>query len=122
MVAYLAQEFAREAPADQERVAKEFLSRYGERPRRYRNGIGLAIPDRKPVEALRRAVRYLLATERVEAKKQQLRLTKEQLDQLNAALADAEVRVAVLRASDFRPRPLPPELFDELASLETTPR
>ena len=39
-----------------------------------------------------------------------------------ALLLDAEVRVAALRASDFRPRPLPPELFDELASLETTPR
>ena len=39
-----------------------------------------------------------------------------------ARLLAAEVRVAALRASDFRPRPLPPELFDELASLETTPR
>ena len=39
-----------------------------------------------------------------------------------ALLLDADVRVAVLRASDFRPRPLPPELYDELASLETTPR
>ena len=39
-----------------------------------------------------------------------------------ALLVDAEVRVAALRASDFRPRPLPPELFDELESLETTPR
>ena len=35
------------------------------------------------------------------------------------ALVDAEVRVAALRASDFRPRPLPAALFDELASLET---
>ena len=37
-------------------------------------------------------------------------------------LLDAEVRVAALRASDFRPRPLPPDLFDELASMETTRR
>ena len=37
-------------------------------------------------------------------------------------LLDAEVRVAALRASDFRPRPLPPDLFEELASMETTPR
>jgi len=44
--------------------------------------LGLAIPDKKQIEALRRAVRYLLAIERVEAKKQQLRLTREQLDQL----------------------------------------
>ncbi len=82
LVAYLALEFAGESKADQDRQAKELLSRYGDRPRRYRNGLGLAIPDKKQIEALRRAVRYLLAIERVDAKKQQLRLTKDQLDQL----------------------------------------
>jgi hypothetical protein len=82
LVAYLPVEFAGETKADQERMAKEYLSKCGERPRRYRNGLGLAIPDKKQIEALRRAVRYLLAIERVEAKRQQLRLTKDQLDQL----------------------------------------
>lgn len=82
LVAYLPLEFAGESTGDQERQAKEFLSKYGDRPRRFRNGLGLAIPDKKQIEALRRAVRYLLAIERVEAKKQQLRLTKDQLDQL----------------------------------------
>ena len=82
LVAYLPLEFAAEGKAEQERLAKEYLSKYGDRPRRYRNGLGLAIPDKKQIEALRRAVRYLLAIERVEAKKQQLRLTKDQLDQL----------------------------------------
>ena len=82
LVAYLPLEFAGESKVDQERQAKEFLSKYGDRPRRYRNGLGLAIPDKKQIEALRRAVRYLLAIERVDAKKQQLRLTKDQLDQL----------------------------------------
>jgi hypothetical protein len=82
LVAYLPLEFAGESKADQERQAKEFLSKYGDRPRRFRNGLGLAIPDKKQIEALRRAVRYLLAIERVDAKKQQLRLTKDQLDQL----------------------------------------
>lgn len=82
LVAYLPLEFAGESKAEQERLAKEYLSKYGDRPRRYRNGLGLAIPDRKQIEALRRAVRYLLAIERVEVKKQQLRLTKDQLDQL----------------------------------------
>jgi hypothetical protein len=82
LVAYLPLEFARENKAEQERQARELLSKYGDRPRRYRNGLALAIPDKKQIEALRRAVRYLLAIERVDAKKQQLRLTKDQLDQL----------------------------------------
>lgn len=82
LVAYLPLEFAMEGKAEQERRAKEYLAKYGDRPRRFRNGLGLAIPEKKQIEALRRAVRYLLAIERVEAKKHQLRLTKEQLDQL----------------------------------------
>jgi hypothetical protein len=82
LVAYLPLEFAMEGKGEQERQAKEYLTKYGDRPRRFRNGLGLAIPEKKQIEALRRAVRYLLAIERVEAKKQQLRLTKEQLDQL----------------------------------------
>jgi len=82
LVAYLPLEFAGESKADQERQANDFLSKYGDRPRRFRNGLGLAIPDKKQIEALRRAVRYFLAIERVDAKKQQLRLTKDQLDQL----------------------------------------
>jgi len=82
LVAYLPLEFAAEGKVEQERLATEFLSKYGDRPRRFRNGLGLAIPEKKQIEALRRAVRYLLAIERVEAKKQQHRLTKDQLDQL----------------------------------------
>lgn len=36
-----------------------------------------------------------------------------------ALLVDAEVRVAALHASDFRPRAIPASLHDELKSLET---
>ncbi len=82
LVAYLPLEFAAESKAEQERLAKDYLLKYGDRPRRYRNGLGLAVPDKKQIEGLRRAVRYLLAIERVDAKKQQLRLTKDQLEQL----------------------------------------
>ncbi len=82
LVAYLPLEFAAEGRSEQERQAKEYLTKYGDRPRRFRNGLGLAIPEKKQIEVLRRAVRYLLAIDRVEAKKQQLRLTKDQLDQL----------------------------------------
>lgn len=82
LVGYLPLDFAGESRSDQEHHAKSLLSKYGDKPRRYRNGLGLAIPDKKQIEALRRAVRYLLAIERVETKKQQLRLSKDQLDQL----------------------------------------
>jgi hypothetical protein len=82
LIAYLPLEFAGESTTEQERLAKEMLAKYGDRPRRYRNGVGLAIPDKKQVEPLRRAVRYLLAVDRVDNRKQQLRLTKDQLDQL----------------------------------------
>jgi hypothetical protein len=82
LVAYLPLEFAAEGKSDQEGQAKDYLTKYGDRPRRFRNGLGLAIPEKKQIEALRRAVRYLLAIDRVEAKKQQLRLTKDQIDQL----------------------------------------
>ncbi len=82
LVAYLPLEFAGEKIAVQEKLGKEMLEKYGDKPRRYRNGLGLAVPNKNQIEALRRAVRYLIATERVESKKQQLRLTKDQLDQL----------------------------------------
>jgi hypothetical protein len=82
LIAYLPLEFAAEGKSEQNRQAREYLTKYGDRPRRFRNGLGLATPEKKQIEALRRAVRYLLAIDRVEAKKQQLRLTKDQLDQL----------------------------------------
>lgn len=82
LLGYLPLEFAGENKTEQERMAKEFLAKYGDRPRKYRNGLGLAIPEKRQIEALRRAVRYLLTIERVENKRQQLRLSKDQLDQL----------------------------------------
>lgn len=82
VVAYLPLEFAAEAKAGQEARGLELLSRYGDRPRNYRNAVGLVVPDKKQVEALRRATRYLIAVERVEKHKAVHRLTKEQLDEL----------------------------------------
>ncbi len=82
LLGYLPLEFAQAAALEQEELGKELLTKYGDRPRRYRNGIGLAVPDKRQLEALRRAARYLLAIERVETKRQQLRLTRDQLDQL----------------------------------------
>lgn len=108
LIGYLPLEFAGESKAEQERLAKEFFAKYGDRPRKYRNGLGLAIPEKKQIEALRRAVRYLLAIERVENKKQQLRLSKDQLDQLRERRrteeAAAESACRALYTSVWLPR------------------
>ncbi len=82
LVGYLPLEFVEASASDQKRLGLEMLSKYGDRPRRFRNGVSLAVPDRKAIEAIRRAVRYLIAIERVEEKRFQHRLTKDQLDQL----------------------------------------
>ncbi len=82
LVGYLPLEFAEASAPEQKRMGLEMLSKYGEKPRRFRNGVALAVPDRKAIEAIRRAARYLIAIERVEEKRFQHRLTKDQLDQL----------------------------------------
>jgi hypothetical protein len=82
LLGYLSLEFTALTKPDQNKEAIDFLSKFGEKPRQYRNGVGLAIPDKKQVEPIRRAVRYLMAIQRVEDKKRQLRLSKDQEDQL----------------------------------------
>ncbi len=82
LIGYIPLEFAGKAAAKQDEEARIMLSKRGEGPRTYRNGVALAIPDKKPMESLRRAVRYLMAIERVEGKKKQHKLTKDQDDQL----------------------------------------
>jgi hypothetical protein len=82
LIGYLPPEFAELKPGLQEKMAREFFENCGDRQRRYRNGIGLAVPQASAVNALRRAARYLLAIEKVENNKVQHKLTKDQLDQL----------------------------------------
>lgn len=82
LVGYLPLEFADKSVQERKAAAKEVLANYGDRPRKYRNGVGLAVPDRRQVEPLRRAARYLLAVDRVEKKKTQYKLTKDQAQQL----------------------------------------
>ncbi len=82
ILGFLPLDFASKSNAEQEREAVALFSKYGEKPRRYRNGIGVVVPDKKQIESLRRAVRYLLAVEKVDSKKTELRLSKNQLDQL----------------------------------------
>ena len=82
LFAYLPLEFAGEPKTQQETEAKGLLESYGDRPRSYRNGLGLAIPSADQVEPLRRAVRYLMAVEQVKTKPKQYNLTDSQKDQL----------------------------------------
>jgi hypothetical protein len=83
VLAYLPLDFGLYSEPVQTEQARDLLSQHGDRPRRYRNGVGLAVPDRDQVEPLRRAVRYLQAVERVKAKRVQLNLTTPQMQQLD---------------------------------------
>jgi hypothetical protein len=82
LIAYLPLEFGGKPKAAQEAQAKELLEKYGDKPRQYRNGIGLAIPSADQIEGLRRSVRYLTAVEQVKVKAKQHNLTDEQKGQL----------------------------------------
>jgi hypothetical protein len=82
LIAYLPLEFGGKPGSWQEEKAREFFEKYGDRPRKHRNGLGLAVPSEDQIEVLRRSVRYLLAIEQVRAKAKQLNLTDEQRSQL----------------------------------------
>jgi hypothetical protein len=82
LLAYLPLDFAILGDAAQEQQAQELMTQYGDRPRRYRNGLGLVAPERSQVEPLRRATRYLKAIERVRSKRKSFNLTTAQMQQL----------------------------------------
>jgi hypothetical protein len=82
LVAYLPLDFVHKSKSAQEKLAKELMEKCGDRPRRYRNALALSVPDRSQITPLQRAVRYVLAIDRVTAKKSQHQLTKPQLDEL----------------------------------------
>jgi hypothetical protein len=80
LIAYLPLEFAYEK--NREKLALGLLTEHGDKPRIYKNSLVLAIPDKGQIQPLSRAIRYLIAIERVTAKKKSLNLTEEQLEQL----------------------------------------
>ncbi len=82
LLAYLPLEFAQLGDNAQQEKILEYFTRYGNDLRKYRNGLGLAIPDGRQIEPLRRAARYLKAVELLRNKRAQLNLTREQLEQL----------------------------------------
>lgn len=108
LIAYLPLEFGGKPKIWQEERAKEFFEKYGDRPRKHRNGLGLAIPSDDQIEVLRRSVRYLLAIEQVQDKAKKLNLTDEQRSQLrerNATeKAAAEAAFQKLYAEVWFPR------------------
>ena len=69
LIAFLPLSFAYQNDSEKEKIAKEFLTHYGDKPRNYKNGIALAIPDKTQISPLKQAIRYLLAIERIKNKK-----------------------------------------------------
>ena len=82
LLGYLPLEFAGKPRNEQETIARDLLAKCGDKPRTYRNGLGVAIPAADQVEILRRSVRYRMAAESVKGKAKQLNLTDEQKGQL----------------------------------------
>ncbi|MBC8450530.1 MAG: ATP-binding protein [Chloroflexi bacterium] len=82
LLTYLPLDFAAMGDTAREQQAQDFLAQHGERPRRYRNGLGLAVPEQDQVDPLRRAMRYLQAIKRVRGKRQSFNLTTAQMQQL----------------------------------------
>ena len=82
LIAYLPIEFAAVSAAEQQEKAQEICEQYDSRPREFRNGLGLAVPAADQVEVLRRAVRYLIAIERVDSRWREHNLTDTQKSQL----------------------------------------
>ncbi len=46
LIAYLPLEFAAETKTEQQRIGKELLEKFGDKPRQFRSGLGLAIRSR----------------------------------------------------------------------------
>ena len=109
LIAYLPIEFAALSPAERQEKARDICEQHGSRPREFRNGLGLAPPAPDQVEGLRRAVRYLLAIERVGARWREHNLTDAQKSQLRereaTERAAAESALLKLYAEVWLPAP-----------------
>ena len=82
LIAYLPPEFADRSESDRQGFARGLCENHGSRTREYRNGLALAVPDAERIQGLRRAVRYLLAVQRVQGRSRALNLTAAQRSQL----------------------------------------
>ena len=82
LIAYLPLEHATLSELEQQSTVKDLVENYGTRTREFRNALGIAIPAKDQIEVLRRATRYLLAVEHVQAKARELNLTNAQKSQV----------------------------------------
>lgn len=82
LIVYLPLEFASLPETKQQETARKLCEDCGKQTREYRNGLGLAVPAADQITILQRAVRYLLAIERVRTKSREHNLTDAQKSQL----------------------------------------
>lgn len=82
LMVYLPLDFATRPLPEREAAAVELFERCGGKPRRFRNGLALAVPAADRVEVVRCETRYLLAIDRVRKNAKKLNLTREQLEEL----------------------------------------
>jgi hypothetical protein len=108
LIAYMPLDFGTQARSGREAAAKEIFENFGGGPRKYRNGLGLAVPAAEHIEILRRSVRYLIAIERIRERSKQLNLTDEQKSQLreqeSTRTAEAESSLLKLYAEVWLPK------------------
>jgi hypothetical protein len=69
---------------------QHYIEQYGNGPRHYRNGLALAAPDRRMVDAARNAVRLILTLELVQSQSTQRQLTPQQQAELVERKRNAE--------------------------------
>ncbi|MGB7589807.1 MAG: hypothetical protein WBO19_01035 [Terriglobia bacterium] len=117
--------FGADARSGREAAAKEIFENCGSSPRKYRNGLGLAVPVAEQIEILRRSVRYLLAIEHVGKKSKQLNLTDEQKSQLrereHTESAAAESGLLKLYAEVWLPKVSTGSIVIDVAALGGRP-
>jgi hypothetical protein len=74
----------------QEKGMQHYIEQYGNGPRRYRNGLALAVPERRMVDAARNAVRLILTLELVQSQSIQRQLSPQQAAELSERKRNAE--------------------------------
>ncbi len=74
----------------QERGMQHYIEQYGNGPRNYHNGLALAAPDRRMVDAARNAVRLILTLELVQSQSTQRQLSPQQQAELVERKRNAE--------------------------------
>ena len=83
LIAYMPLNFGTDARTGREAAAKEIFENCGSCPRKYRNGLGLAVPAAEQIEILRRSVPLPAGDSSMCARnRKQLNLTDEQKSQL----------------------------------------